>query len=62
VCKKKKGEANHWFLAQINNPMDRLQLTFTRWSHADARNEDTIHLCGQECAQRKLSEFLGSLT
>jgi hypothetical protein len=54
VCKKPKGEANHWFLARRNASGN---LTFGVWSLGDAREENTIHLCGEQCVQKKVSEF-----
>ena len=63
VCKKAKGEVNHWFLAflvaRIRAGENFTCIEFMAWDPQYAAEKDTIHLCGQACAQKLLDEFLG---
>lgn len=59
VCGKVKGEANHWWkLAFMDEGRPHLVLL----PMAD-KYEPTgsIHLCGESCVQRKVSEFMSGL-
>lgn len=55
VCTNVKGEANHWRMAQ---PLEN-GILFMRWDDRAARLPVVIHLCGDECAHKQLSQFLG---
>lgn len=64
-CPATKKEANHWFIAfRVNQVQDELVgisggLTIVRWNEQLARHEKAIHLCGESCVQKTLSEFTG---
>lgn len=63
VCKKVKGEANHWFLAVVVIAGDGIfgtpgMLAIGPWTKDGALYPLMTHLCGEQCAQKKLSEFL----
>lgn len=55
VCKKQKGEANHWFLAAGG-----VGIQIMPWDKGLAKEPKVFHLCGEECVQRKVSEFLSA--
>lgn len=57
VCGKVKGQVNHWWIADI---VMNFQL-FT-WSDDGAKQNNHIHLCGQECAVKKMSEWMRNAT
>lgn len=57
VCGKQKGEANHWFLA--NTPVSpQPVIRICGWNIDAAYMPEFVHLCGEECVQKKVSEFL----
>lgn len=56
VCQKQKQETNHWFLLLA----DSKWVSFCHWDSEQANIGHIIHLCGQECATKKLSEFLSA--
>ena len=58
VCGAVKGETNHWY--QIRR-LEALHLY--RWDFGgECREElsgERLHLCGQACVIRKITEFMG---
>ncbi len=64
ICGKTKGEANHWWLAELatdtrttdDNPAPRF--TLMRWHIAESRNPEIYHLCGQGCAMQATERFM----
>jgi len=56
VCGTEKKETNHWFRADITLYGD---LKFSRWNYDDPwiNLGSTFHLCGEQCCQKKLSEW-----
>ena len=58
VCKRAKGETNHWYLAEFHSDSEHRTISISSWSEARLE-EDSVHLCGQECVVAKVSEFLG---
>lgn len=57
VCGKQKGDVNHWWLVW----MTPFAFTVRPWGD-DQVERTSIHLCGNECVQRKVSEFLSEPT
>ena len=45
------------FGGQINHPV----LYLSAWDEKLADNEGTLHVCGELCAQRLQSQFMGNL-
>jgi hypothetical protein len=63
VCKTIKQETNHWWLVDIRLT-GHSTLDITPWIEIEAQS-DTIgsewtrfHICGEQCVQKKVSEFL----
>jgi hypothetical protein len=55
-CGKTKQEANHWFrLDQRSSTI----VSLAKWENG-ALCAGELHLCGAECANKKISQFLGS--
>lgn len=56
VCRVEKKETNHWFRAEKTISGG---ITFLKWNYDDPiRNlSSDFHLCGEQCCQKKLSEF-----
>jgi hypothetical protein len=54
VCGAEKKEANHWWMAQISSR----QFLLWPWD-TGARDKGILHLCGEACVLKRLSEFLG---
>jgi hypothetical protein len=52
-CPEVRGPGNHWLL--VNNEGSP---RFSEWSDADAKDERTGHVCGQQCAVKLLSQWL----
>ena len=57
VCQKVRGEANHWFLARISA---KWSLIVSPWAEPLMREEGAMHLCGEACVLRRVSEFLSA--
>ncbi len=58
VCKKQRGETNHWFLIQFH-VRDEYEASIQIFAWDDQlAEEDLFHLCGEGCVQRKVSEFI----
>lgn len=53
-CKAQKGEGNRWLLAVAHNTHG---LEFRLWDDDLAKEDNVSHLCGEQCAQRRLNEF-----
>ena len=56
VCDKAKGEANHWFLASVSPTA----ISIFGWNEGDSARREAIHLCGERCVLRKVSEFIAT--
>jgi hypothetical protein len=52
VCGKVKGDVNHWWLA-----LNGERLIVEPW-RSDLVSDGFLHLCGAQCVQKKLNEFL----
>ena len=60
VCSRQKGENNHWLISVVEpgevgiafGPID---------SQVDNPNAKIEHICGDACALKRFSQFLGSL-
>lgn len=61
VCGKQKGDVNHWFVVVSATSF----LAIRPWPKEpnDAMTFDgTAHLCGAECVQKMVSQFLAPVT
>lgn len=60
-CGRQKGESNGWVVAEQfgnkNTLNDPLGIVFWPWTKKVA-NGGYSHLCGMECAQKRLARFL----
>jgi hypothetical protein len=55
VCGVQKKEANHWFIIFTCYPGTRLY----KWSAADPTDKQAVHLCGENCVNRKIMQLIG---
>jgi len=55
VCGKQKGSVNHWWIGYASNGCGYM---VSQWQESLASNEEVASLCGQECAVKKLSEYM----
>ena len=55
-CSAVRGEANHWLISYKATKAFIVQ----PWDSADAMVEDAVHLCGDTCALKFLSEWLSA--
>ena len=65
VCGRVKGETNHWLIAVTSRPeaehsCERGVAFAALGAHVDTDFEQE-HICGADCAHKKLSEFLETL-
>jgi len=67
VCGKVKGDVNHWWIVALATDREvGFGLVLVAWSEEalDDRSlnhlEDArkLHLCGSECVQKKVNEFM----
>jgi hypothetical protein len=58
VCGKQKEPTNHWFVLRVFGEESRGLMQIEPWSETAAEQEGAFHLCGQEHAIQKVSEFL----
>lgn len=61
-CGIVKGSSDRWWLlwtsfAEFNRPV----LYLCPWDEEIAQREGTLHVCGELCAQRLQSQFMGSV-
>lgn len=65
VCGKQKGDVNHWWITRVGAWKNKPCLSLVLWSdealNAPVLHDTTeAHLCGSECAIKKVNEFLGA--
>lgn len=61
-CGILKGSSDRWWLmwtsmGELNRPI----LFLCPWDEAFAAKEGTLHVCGERCAQRLQSQFMGNV-
>lgn len=61
-CGTLKGVTDHWWLMwtsflEFNRPV----LYLCPWDDEIAQREGTLHVCGELCAQRLQSQFMGNV-
>lgn len=65
VCGRQKGETNHWALVVTSKTPSVLGIAFGRLQDennlADPDELTIEHVCGRECATKRLAQFLGTL-
>ncbi len=54
VCGAVKGRTNHWWKMDDDYPT----LQIVPWN-IEPEGERFLHICGEACATKKLSEFMG---
>ncbi len=52
ICGTQKKDVNHWFYGQL----DSTGFTIVK---NEIETDDTIYICGQDCAHKALDKFLG---
>ena len=60
-CGVQKGSTDRWWLmwtsfGEYNRPL----LYLCAWDEEIAKKEGTLHVCGERCAQRLQSQFMGN--
>lgn len=60
VCGVQKGETNHWFKVIFVAGGDGMFL-FPAHRECMSSEGKEFDLCGQQCVQRKVEEYIGSL-
>jgi len=60
-CGLLKSATNRWWLMWTSFEMGRAILHLCPWDEAIANKEGTLHVCGELCAQRLQSQFMGNL-
>jgi hypothetical protein len=64
ICGKRKGEANHWWMALLgevpcwDEGQPAARFTLFPWNMGESRNRDMYHLCGQGCAMKAMERFM----
>ena len=59
VCGSIKKDANHWYYAELRPRDDEsFQIWHWDWPAEDRERKGIIHLCGQACATKKMSEWM----
>lgn len=63
VCGVEKKESNHWWkMVEYLTGHQAGHLALYRWGNETITIDPVIHICGQDCATRKLSEFMAAST
>jgi hypothetical protein len=63
VCQTQKKDTNHWWLMwirEVDEPRFEVPaMELTPWN-TSALDKAAIHLCGEACVAKKVSEFLNA--
>ena len=64
VCGKEKGTVNHWYWMVVEDGLRLNRWDGQYWDESTQEtisygSRDAIHLCGAECVNKKVNEFLG---
>ncbi|HXP16713.1 MAG TPA: hypothetical protein VN868_06395 [Terriglobales bacterium] len=61
-CGTLKGATDHWWLMWTSfSDFNRPVLYLCTWDDGIAAREGTLHVCGELCAQRLQSQFMGNV-
>jgi hypothetical protein len=61
-CGLLKGTTDHWWLMWVSNEeLGVPVLHVCAWDEQIAQKEATLHVCGERCAQKLQSQFLGNI-
>jgi hypothetical protein len=61
-CGILKGTSDHWWLMWVSNDdLGTPVLHLCAWDEQIAQKEATLHVCGELCAQKLQSQFLGNI-
>ena len=61
-CGVLKGNTDHWWCMWTSTQMFGVPVLYLcPWSEDIAQKEGTLHVCGELCAQRLQSQFLGNI-
>ena len=58
ICHRPKREINRWWIVYVRHREGNLHFTVTPWDEHLADEENVMHLCGEGCVMRKMSEFM----
>lgn len=66
VCGARKHDTNHWWKAYVMPRYvavtDFAELSLDEMAMKDLDLKPLMHLCGEACVQRKMAEFMGSVS
>lgn len=54
MCGVQKREANHWFIAY----KEAHEIRISGWASPRCLSAGTVHLCGERCVHKFLSDFI----
>jgi hypothetical protein len=66
ICGQKKGEANHWWMAVLEDQhchedgQPGKGFTLLPWNRDQCRSGRYYHLCGQNCAMQAMERFMNN--
>jgi len=61
-CGVQKGSADRWWLMWTSSEQfDQPALYLCAWDEDVADREGTLHVCGELCAQKLQSQFMGNI-
>ena len=61
-CGRLKGNTDHWWLMwTTSSSVGTTVLSFSAWDESLARSEAALHLCGEQCAAKLLSQFMSNI-
>ncbi|HEY7098359.1 MAG TPA: hypothetical protein VH437_16665 [Terriglobales bacterium] len=61
-CGVLKGMSDRWWLMWTSfGELDRPVLYLCPWDEEVAQKEGTLHVCGENCAHRLQSQFMGNV-
>ncbi|MGC1781243.1 MAG: hypothetical protein WA708_01855 [Acidobacteriaceae bacterium] len=62
VCKRQKGEANHWLLGYPHlihfHAKQVAFYGFAAWNENASKESGVTHICSEECAHKLLAKYL----
>lgn len=62
ICGKQKGEVNHWLYALLAEDEMKIRKFPLHPKNYGGIPPEAIHLCGAECVQKKVNEFLSKVS
>lgn len=70
ACKTPKGATNHWWVIEVEEqnqhpatfPRPRYRVVLTALANWQELAPKDLHLCGEACVQKKISELMGTIS